>query len=60
MQLAAAERRYQRAAQRAETEREQRNAIVRQALAEGMRPVDVAHATGLTRARIAQLVKADR
>lgn len=53
--LARAESRYQKAFQRAEAERELRNAAVRQALAEGMRPADIARATGLTRARIAQL-----
>lgn len=54
-QLHQIEARYQRASRVYEEAREARNAAVRKALAEGMRPVDIARATGLTRARIAQL-----
>lgn len=46
---------YRAASKRAEELRAQRNAAVRAAIAAGVRPVDVARATGLTRGRIAQI-----
>jgi len=52
-----AEARYQRAFRRSEALREKRNALVRQALAEGWTHARIAEATGLTRGRIGQLAK---
>jgi hypothetical protein len=46
---------YRAASARAEHARAERNEAIRQALATGTRPIDISRATGLTRARIAQL-----
>lgn len=46
---------YRAASRRAEKLREERNAAVRKALAEGMTHQQIADATGLTRGRINQL-----
>lgn len=54
-QLRNAEARYQRAFRRAEHAREERNRLVRQALAEGWTHAQIAAATGLTRGRVGQL-----
>lgn len=53
--LKAAERRLRRGRSTYEQARQERNDAVCQALAEGMKPADVARATGLTRGRIAQI-----
>lgn len=53
--LQKAEARYQRAHRRAETEREVRNAAVRQAISEGWTHARIAEATGLTRSRVGQI-----
>ena len=54
-QLIAAESTYRKAAQRAEQARQHRNQLVREALANGERPADIARAIGVTRARITQI-----
>ena len=51
------EARYQRAFRRSETEREARNAAVREALAEGWTHARISEATGLTRSRVGQIAK---
>lgn len=56
-QLREAEARYQRAFRRSETEREARNAAVRQALEQGWTHAQVAQTTGLTRSRVGQLAQ---
>jgi len=56
-ELRAVEARYQRAAQRAEDVRQERNAAVRAALDEGWTHAAVAAATGLTRSRIGQIAQ---
>jgi hypothetical protein len=53
--LRKAEARYKRAVRRSEEAREARNALVRQALAEGWTHARIAEATGLTRGRIGQM-----
>jgi hypothetical protein len=53
--LQAAEAVFRRAAARAETYREARNALVRQAIAEGWTHRRIADVTGLARSRISQL-----
>jgi cell division protein FtsL len=53
--LRKAEARYQRAFRRSETEREQRNAAVRQAIDAGWTHAQIAEATGLTRSRVGQI-----
>ena len=57
-ELRTAEARYQRAGQRAEIEREARNAAVRAALVEGWTHAAIAEATGLTRGRVGQIAQA--
>ena len=57
-ELRKAEARYQRAYSRSEQARENRNAAVRQALAEGWSHARIAEATGLTRGRIGQIAMA--
>jgi len=57
-ELQKAEARYQRAFRRAETEREARNAAVREALAEGWTHARIAETTGLTRGRVGQIASA--
>jgi hypothetical protein len=54
-ELRKAERAYQRAAARAEHLRQERNALVRQALAEGWTHQRISDATGLSRGRISQI-----
>jgi DNA-directed RNA polymerase specialized sigma24 family protein len=54
-EVKAAEAKLRRARSSYERARQQRNEAVRQALAEGMKPADIARATGLTRGRIAQI-----
>ncbi len=54
-ELRKAEARYQRSSRRSETEREARNAAVRQALAEGWTHARIAEATGMSRGRVGQL-----
>jgi hypothetical protein len=51
------EQRLQRARSRYDLAREARNEAVREAVAEGVRPADIARATGLTRGRIAQVTR---
>ena len=53
--LQAAEAAFRRAAERAELLSEHRNALVRQAIAEGWTHRQIAAATGLARSRISQL-----
>ena len=53
--LIAAQRAYHAASEEATRALLARNDAIREALDAGMRPVDVARATGLTRGRIAQL-----
>lgn len=55
--LKRAESRYQRAAQRAEQARSERNAAVCAALADGWTHARISAATGLTRGRIGQIAK---
>ena len=55
--LRKAERAYQRAHQRAEALREERNAAVRQAIVSGWTHAKIADATGLTRSRVGQLAQ---
>lgn len=50
-----AEKLYQRAQGRAERFREERNAVVRQALADGWTHAAISQATGLSRGRISQI-----
>jgi DNA-binding NarL/FixJ family response regulator len=54
-QLRATEARYQRAFRASEAQRQERNAAVRAALAEGWTHQQIADATGLTRGRISQI-----
>lgn len=54
-ELRKAEARYKRAAKRADEAREERNRLVRAALAEGWTHAKIAEATGLTRGRIGQM-----
>lgn len=56
-ELRAAEARYQRAFRRSETERDQRNAAVRQAIESGWTHAQIAEATGLTRSRVGQIAQ---
>lgn len=58
--LKQSETRYQRAAERAEEAREQRNAAVRAAVDAGMTHAQIAAETGLTRARVGQIALATR
>lgn len=53
-ELREAEARYQRAFRRSEQLRQERNAMIRQALAEGWTHAQIAAATGLTRSRVGQ------
>jgi hypothetical protein len=55
--LQRAEARYQRAFLHAEKVREERNRLVREALAAGWTHARIAEATGLTRGRIGQLAQ---
>lgn len=57
-ELRNAEARYQRAFRRSETEREARNATLRQAVREGWTHAQIAEAMGMTRSRVGQLVGA--
>jgi CRP-like cAMP-binding protein len=50
-----AEARYQRAFRRSEEAREERNRLVREALAQGWTHARIAEATGLSRGRISQI-----
>ena len=63
-ELRSLQRRYERAAAKAEILREQRNAAVRQHLAEGCTHQWLSDATGLSRGRISQIaaspLRADR
>lgn len=52
-----AELRYRKAAARAEEARDERNRLVRRALAEGWTHARIAEATGLTRGRIGQMAQ---
>lgn len=54
-ELRKAEARHARASRRYEKTRQERNAAVKQALAEGWTHAQIAKATGLTRGRIGQL-----
>lgn len=54
-ELRKAEVAYRVASRRAEEKREARNALVKQALAEGWTHAQIAEATGLTRGRIGQI-----
>jgi DNA-binding NarL/FixJ family response regulator len=54
-ELREAEARYQRAFARSEHAREERNAAVSRALAEGWTHAQIAAATGMSRARVGQL-----
>jgi DNA-binding NarL/FixJ family response regulator len=54
-ELRKAEARFQRASRRAEEAREERNRLIREALAQGWTHAEIAAATGLTRGRIGQL-----
>lgn len=54
-QLRKAEAAYKAASRRAEAKREERNRLVREALAEGWTHAQIAEATGLTRGRVGQL-----
>jgi DNA-binding NarL/FixJ family response regulator len=54
-ELRKAEARYQRASRRSEEAREERNRVVREALAEGWTHAQIAEATGMSRARVGQL-----
>lgn len=56
-QLRKAEARYQRAVGRSETARQERNRLVREAVADGWTHSRVAEATGLTRGRVNQIAK---
>lgn len=55
--LRKAEARYQRASRTYEAAREARNAAFRAAVAEGATHAQIAEATGLTRARVGQIVR---
>lgn len=55
--LAALERRYQLSASKTEALRRERNAAILAAIAAGHTQADVARATGLTTARVNQIVK---
>lgn len=57
MTLAEAEAAYRAAYAEAERLRKLRNRLLREALADGTRPVDLARQTGLTRGRIAQITQ---
>jgi DNA-binding NarL/FixJ family response regulator len=54
-ELRKAEARYKRASLRAEEAREERNRLVREALAEGWTHARIAEETGLTRGRVGQI-----
>lgn len=54
------QRAYERAAERAETARIQRDNAVRDALAAGWTHAAIARATGLTRGRIGQMAQANK
>ena len=54
-ELRKAEARYQRAFAVAETRREERNAAVRRALADGWTHAAISSATGLSRGRVGQI-----
>jgi hypothetical protein len=53
-QLRQAEARYKRASSRADAMREQRNALVHEALTEGWTHAQIAEATGLSRGRVSR------
>jgi hypothetical protein len=55
-----AEARYQKAHTRSERAREQRNATIHQALAEGWSHAQIAEASGLTRSRVGQIALTER
>jgi hypothetical protein len=55
-----AQRAYERAAEKAERAREQRDAFVRAALEDRIPHKDIMAATGLSRARLAQIKKGTR
>jgi hypothetical protein len=54
-ELRQAETRFQRAYRRSETEREQRNAVVREAIAAGWPYSRIAEAMGVSKARVGQI-----
>jgi DNA-binding NarL/FixJ family response regulator len=54
-ELRKAEARYQRASRRSEEAREERNRLVREALASGWTHARIAEATGLSRGRVSQI-----
>jgi DNA-binding NarL/FixJ family response regulator len=54
--LEQAEAAFRKAAERAEEHRQRRNALVREAIAEGWTHQEIADATGLARSRVSQLV----
>lgn len=56
-ELRKAEARYRRASARSEQARQERNRLVREALAAGWTHKQIADATGLTRGRVNQLAK---
>jgi CRP-like cAMP-binding protein len=56
-ELRRAEARYQRAFRRSEQAREERNRLVREALADGWTHARIAEVTGLTRGRVGQLAQ---
>ena len=57
--LRKAEARYQRAYGRSEQARDERNVLIREAVAEGWTHARVSEATGLTRARVGQIAPAE-
>jgi DNA-binding NarL/FixJ family response regulator len=60
MSLKQTEARYQRASAHAEAAREERNAAIMQAIADGKSHAWIAEQTGLTRARVGQIALAGR
>jgi DNA-binding NarL/FixJ family response regulator len=54
-ELRKAEHRYKLAVLKSESAREERNRLVREALAEGWTHAQIAEATGLTRGRVGQI-----
>ena len=57
VELHKAEARYQRTSRRSEQARQQRNDLVRQALAAGWTHAEIAEATGMSRGRVGQLAQ---
>lgn len=58
-QLVALDHKYQRAAKRAEAIRVERNALIRELAADGIRLSELARTLDVTRARIAQIVDSE-